>query len=70
MINNWSYLLFDHLNFWHSHFLECTTAIQRKLQSRGFDFPLPHDVRVKNNGEYDDCYLGLEVDLSAMVNVV
>lgn len=39
MINNWSYLLFDHLEYWYHYFPYCNNAIHSKLTELGCNLP-------------------------------
>ena len=43
MMNNWSYLLFDHLQFWSPYLKSCSIAIRDKLATINCEFPHPDE---------------------------
>ena len=45
MVENWAYLLQDHLDFWKPYLPECAEKIRAKLEQKGVSFP-PGSFRV------------------------
>jgi nuclease HARBI1 len=61
MVHHWSYLLFDHLNYWLKHLCDCTMAIHQKLLDLGCPFPYPSEVGgLRIFGFIDNTILGTD----------